>query len=193
MATDLLGTRQEMWVRRPTTEATSALSAFGAYGHLTAAPSDDPTAGKYVIQLPNHDSSGATSCSFALMFFAIPGSTSNKPKVLARVWGLSGYPSVNDLTGQYLADLEATIGSSNGGGGMFGSGQYFAARIRDLDDRTLTPPAVRFVANEPASEVAPAGIAMAAFLNVGFKTMVVELRRSGGQSGDDVGLCWRVF
>lgn len=194
MTTDLLGTRQEKWFRRAITGSTSALSQFGAYAHQTSAPTDDPSNGLNVISLPNHDSSGATSCSFAIMAFAKAVNAANRPKVRLRIWGLSGTTST-DLLGKYLADLEVTIGSTTGSGatGTLFLNRSFGARIKDLDDRTLTPPAIRFVANEPANEASPSGIAIATFIDIGFKTMVVEVRKVGGEPTDEVGICWRVF
>lgn len=187
MATVDLGTRQSSWATVATTDVSGALSDIGAYTYNASLPSTSTGAGRYVIALPNVGTSPALSdCCLQILFFIV--SAGSGLSVNARIWGLSPGGS-GSYIGTYLGDVVAGQGDTPG---PVGANSTFCFWIRILNDRTLTPPGIR-LPGSPSGTVGEIGAATMMLDAVGCSHIVVELRRSGGVSTDDVGFSWRSF
>lgn len=200
-----LGSRQNTWAVRGLTSIAGPFANGPGnfrYSATESSPTQNVTNGLHVFTIPNAGGSPSRAdCALMLSFWIKRNSSSTEAMtVRARVWGISNQTGVSDsYFGKYLFECEARMGQTPGEGSTtFPSTARFCSAIRWITDTSLTPSGLRALGNsawppdldEVPQEAGP-GIAVLAFDATGFRHLVVEVRREGGGSTDQVSFNWK--
>ncbi len=161
---ETLATAQSTW-----TKSASSSVPVGSIGEIdrytyTAIGFTAP-AGCYVLALPNILSSGSgTHNTLGLSFHGSASDSTSDIRV--RIWAVSELgSSATHQYGVYLGELKLILGSTDGPD----SSTKMVCDIQVVDDRSLSPPAMRIIGADPAK-----GMAMVGFDALGSKRVILQ-------------------